>query len=145
MGFHSTAIEGRIAQYNALPAEERYLGGRKIKLITYDDKFSADTGLLLTEKLIYEDKVFALVGHFGTPTVGATIDLMNETGIPMVYAATGINDLYTAEARKGGDGWSIMPVQPIYQTDGRIMAARLLKEKVHGSLTGTVLTQWVLH
>ncbi|HHT82316.1 MAG TPA: ABC transporter substrate-binding protein [Acholeplasmataceae bacterium] len=131
------AIEGRIAQYNALPAEERYLGGRKIKLITYDDKFSADTGLLLTEKLIYEDKVFALVGHFGTPTVGATIDLMNETGIPMVYAATGINDLYTAEARKGGDGWSIMPVQPIYQTDGRIMAARLLKEKVHGSLTGT--------
>ncbi|MGI6360044.1 MAG: ABC transporter substrate-binding protein [Acholeplasmatales bacterium] len=130
------AIEGRIAQYNALPKEERFLGGRKIKLITYDDKFEAATGLAMTEKLIHEDKVFALVGHFGTPTVGATIELMNETGIPMVYAATGINALYTFEAQKGKAGYSIMPVQPIFKTDGRIMAARLLKEKLHGELSG---------
>ena len=131
------AIEGRIAQYNALPKEKRFLGGQKIKLVTYDDKFSADTGLPLTEKLVHEDKVFALVGHFGTPTVGATIDLMNEVGIPMVYAATGINALYTYKAKRGGEGYSIMPVQPIFRTDGRIMAARLLKEALHGSLTGT--------
>ncbi|MGI6782211.1 MAG: ABC transporter substrate-binding protein [Acholeplasmataceae bacterium] len=131
------AIEGRIALYNAQPAEQRFLGGRKLKLVTYDDKFEAATGLAMTEKLVDEDKVFALVGHFGTPTVGATIDLMNEIGIPMVYAATGINDLYTKEARKGRDGYSIMPVQPIFMTDGRIMAARLLQEKLHGKLTGT--------
>lgn len=126
------AIQVRIEAYNKLPEEERYLGGKKIKLVTYDDKFEADTGKTLTEKLVEEDKIFALVGHFGTPTVGATIEYINETGVPMVYAATGINALYQFKAV----GSPVMPVQPIYQTDGRIMAARAIYEELHGELTG---------
>lgn len=100
------------------------IGGKQIEFITYDDGFDGATGAALTEKLAEEDKVFALVGHFGTPTVSATVDYIGEYGIPMVYAATGINALYFEESPMN----PIMAVQPIYMTDGRIMAARAFHE-----------------
>jgi ABC-type branched-subunit amino acid transport system substrate-binding protein len=105
------------------------IDGRTIEFITYDDTTSPTVGLANTEKLIEEDEVFALVGHFGTWTVGATLDLIQETGIPMVYAATGINSLYIEEDL----GNPVMAVQPIYKTDGRIMTARAIKESVYGA------------
>ncbi len=105
------------------------IDGRKIEFIHYDDGFDAATGLTNTKKLIEEDKVFALVGHFGTPTVGATLNLIHEVGIPMVYAATGINGLYAEQSL----GDPVMPVQPIYRTDGRILAARAIYEHLYGT------------
>ncbi len=102
--------------------------GRNIRFITYDDGFNAATGAALTEKLVEDDKVFALVGHFGTPTVGATLDYIQEVGVPMVYAATGINQLYFVKA----PGNPVFAVQPIYKTDGRVMTARAIKEQVYG-------------
>lgn len=104
------------------------IDGRMIELINRDDGFNGATGLVNTEALVEEDKVFALVGHFGTPTVGATISYIQEQGVPMVYAATGINALYFAET----PGNPVMAVQPIYKTDGRIMAARALQEDLYG-------------
>jgi ABC-type branched-subunit amino acid transport system substrate-binding protein len=105
------------------------IDGRTIEFVTYDDTFNAATGKTLTEKLINDDEVFALVGHFGTPTVGATLDIIQEVGVPMVYAATGINALYF----QSSIGNPVMAVQPIYMTDGRIMAARAVKESVYGT------------
>lgn len=105
------------------------IGGRTIEFITYNDEFNAENGLAFTEKLIEEDQIFALVGHFGTPTVGATLDLIQDVGIPMVYAATGINGLYFEESV----GNPVMAVQPIYLTDGRLMTARAVKESVYGT------------
>lgn len=104
------------------------INGRMIEFISYDDQFNATNGVTFTEKLVEEDKVFALVGHFGTPTVGATINYIQTQGIPMVYAATGINALYFAES----PGNPVMAVQPIYLTDGRLMTARAIKEAVYG-------------
>lgn len=71
--------------------------GPDIKLVHYDDGFNGTNGLALTKKLVEEDKVFALVGHFGTDTVNLTMDYLLEKGIPMVYAATGVNSLYYEE------------------------------------------------
>ncbi|MDY0277526.1 MAG: ABC transporter substrate-binding protein [Acholeplasma sp.] len=102
---------------------------RDIEFVTYDDGFEASKGISYTERLVEEDKVFALVGHFGTPTVGATIDYIQDKGVPMVYAATGINGLYF-DATPGNP---VMAVQPIYKTDGRIMTARALNEKLFGA------------
>lgn len=97
--------------------------GKTVRLINYDDGFNAEQGLTYTKKLVEEDKVFALVGHFGTPTVGATLDYIGyEKGIPMVYAATGISGLYNTEAQ--GFERAIMSVQPIYNAEGRVLLAR---------------------
>lgn len=105
------------------------IGGRQIEFVTYDDGFNAATGMSLTEKLVEEDEIFALVGHFGTPTVSATLDYIQEYGVPMVYAATGINDLYFEKS----EGNPVMAVQPIYKTDGRVMTARVFHEALFGA------------
>lgn len=96
----------------------------QVELKHYDDGFDAATGLTYTKKLVEEDKVFALVGHFGTPTVAATVDYIVGKEVPMVYAATGVDALYN-ETAEGGEK-AIMPVQPIYKTEGRVLLARAL-------------------
>lgn len=104
------------------------IDGRKIEFVHYDDQGDGDRGHTLIKQLLEEDQVFAIVGHFGTPTVSATIDLIKDYGAPMVYAATGINALYFESTPMN----PIMAVQPIYKTDGRIMTARALTEEIYG-------------
>ncbi|PAT01670.1 hypothetical protein CI105_05345 [Candidatus Izimaplasma bacterium ZiA1] len=98
------------------------VAGRTINFVTYDDQFTAATGLTYAEKLVEDDKVFAFVGHFGTPTVGFTLDYLKDTGIPQVYYATGISALFNENAT--GSDRSSFPVQPIYDAEGQVMVAR---------------------
>ncbi|PKK96581.1 MAG: hypothetical protein CVV58_05620 [Tenericutes bacterium HGW-Tenericutes-3] len=106
------------------------VAGRTLNFVHYDDGFfDATVGLNYTKQLVEEDEIFALVGHFGTPTVGATLGYIQEVGVPMVYAATGINALYFQESV----GNPVMAVQPIYKTDGRMMTARVLNESLFGT------------
>lgn len=121
----NAAIEAYFEQVNVAGG----IDGRELEFIHYDDEFDAAKGLTYTQTLVEDDEVFALVGHFGTPTVGATIDYIQAEGIPMVYAATGINALYFEESV----GNPVMAVQPIYLTDGRIMTARALTEDIYGA------------
>ncbi len=119
------AMEVVFDQYNASRAE----GERKIVFKHYDDEFNGEKGLAFTRKLVEEDKVFALVGHFGTNTVEATMDYLLESGVPMVYGVTGVNSLYFAQEK----GNNILSVQPIYRTEGQILVARALNEALFGA------------
>ena len=96
--------------------------GLKIEFVHYDDGFDAAQGLTYTKKLVEDDKVFALVGHFGTNTVGATMDYIKSTGVPTPYFATGISALY-GEGLTGKEA-CYFPVQPIYDGEGRMLFAR---------------------
>jgi len=104
--------------------------GPDIKFVHEDDNFDGQTGLTKTKKLVEETKVFALVGHFGTPTVNATIDYLVESGIPMVYGVTGVNSLYFGENAQVGK--NILTIQPIYRTEGRMLVARTFHESLFG-------------
>lgn len=104
------------------------IDGRKIEFVHYDDEFDPIKATTFTEQLINDDKVFAIVGHFGTPTIGATLDLLKETGIPAVYFAAGIAALYNEEATTIENGKGLFPVQPIYVTEGRLIVARAIEE-----------------
>ena len=97
------------------------IAGRTIKYIHTDDEFSPEKGIAAFEKFYYDDKVFAIVGHFGTPVVAATLDEMKTLGIPTVYYATGIGQLYQEKAE--GTNRSSFPIQPIYTTEGQVMIA----------------------
>ena len=98
----------------------------------YDDGFDGPTGNTYTKKLVEEDKVFALVGHFGSNTVSATVDYLEEMEIPMVYGVCGVSDLYNTEA-------NIMTVQPIYDTEGQSMVATAFAPVEAGGLGATKL------
>jgi len=102
--------------------------GRKLEFVHIDDEFDPVKGKAATETLINDEKVFAIVGHFGTPTIGATLEILKETGIPTVYFAAGIAALYNEDATTVGKGQGLFPVQPIYVTEGRLMVARAVEE-----------------
>ena len=100
------------------------IDGREILFEHVDDEFDPIKGKAALQKFVEDDEVFAIVGHFGTPVVGATIDDLKDYGIPSVYFATGIGQLYAQGAETNADGYNIFPVQPIYTTEGQIMVAR---------------------
>lgn len=104
--------------------------GKSIELIHYDDGFDAAQGLIYTKTLVETDHVFAIVGHFGTNTVAATLDYLKEMGVPMVYAATGIAELYQEGATCNDR--VIYPVQPIYNSEGRVLLARAVAPAENG-------------
>ncbi len=98
------------------------INGRKVRFLHQDDEFDPIKGKACLQTMVEDEKVFAIVGHFGTPVVGATLEDLKDYGIPAVYFATGIGQLYNDKAV--GRDRGIMPVQPIYRTEGQIMVAR---------------------
>ena len=103
-----------------------------IKFKTYDDGFVAANGVTYTEKLVEDDKVFALVGHFGSGTVAATMEYVQEMGVPMVYGVCGVSQLYNTKR-------NAMTVQPIYDTEGQSMVATAFAPVSAGGLGATKL------
>jgi ABC-type branched-subunit amino acid transport system substrate-binding protein len=63
--------------------------GRRIELITRDDRYEPEAAIANTRKLIGEDRVFGLIGAVGTPTSAATEPIARETGVPFIAPFTG--------------------------------------------------------
>ncbi|MCL2737071.1 MAG: ABC transporter substrate-binding protein [Propionibacteriaceae bacterium] len=99
------------------------INGRTIKFMHTDDEFDPAKGSAALTEFVEDDKVFAIVGDFGTPVVAANVAQLKEYGIPSVYFATGIGQLYADHATTNEEGYNIFPVQPIYRTEGSIMTA----------------------
>lgn len=110
-----------IEAYFKMVNEDGGVNGRKIEYVHQDDEFNPEKGKAALDRMINDEKVFALVGHFGTPVVGATLNDIKQAGIPAVYFATGTGILYNENAT--GQDRGVYPVQPVYPMEGRIMAA----------------------
>ena len=119
-------IAGMQAYINMVNEDGGVLNGRLIRLVHYSDNFDGDQGLTYTQRLVEVDKVFAMVGHFGTPTVGATAQYLDGLGVPRVYYGTGSSLVYNENAT-GGERASF-PVQPVYEFEGELMAARAVDQ-----------------
>lgn len=88
--------------------------GKKIELIVLEDEFKPENSIANVQKLVNDEKVFGLVGLFGTPGVKASIPTVQEAGIPAVYFATGAKAPTEA-------GKNFFPVQPNYVYEGKLM------------------------
>lgn len=139
-GPFNIGIEAAFAAYNA----EGGFNGKSVKLQHYDDGGVATQSVTLTEQLIHEDEVFAIVGNFASNCVAANLPVIKEANVPMVYAAAG-NDELLNEAAEGADR-GIFPVQPLNFTEGRMLILRAFAPATSGGLGGTkvgVLTNTV--
>ncbi len=67
--------------------------GRKIRIVTMDDRYEADAAASNTQKLIDEEHVFALFGYVGTPTSNASLPIVNREHIPFIAPFTGAESL----------------------------------------------------
>jgi ABC-type branched-subunit amino acid transport system substrate-binding protein len=63
--------------------------GRRIRLISLDDNYEPQLTVRNTKQLINQDRVFALFGYVGTPTVKAILPLVEQAHIPLVAPLTG--------------------------------------------------------
>jgi len=63
--------------------------GRKLKLISRDDGYEPDRSVVETQRLIDDDKVFALIGAVGTPTTSRTAPMASAAGVPFIAPFTG--------------------------------------------------------
>ncbi len=65
------------------------VNGRKLELVTEDDKYEAAVAPLASKKLIEERKVFALLGYVGTPTGTEHVKVITPAKVPLVGMFTG--------------------------------------------------------
>ena len=114
------AFEGYFKKLN----DEGGINGRKIKVISYDDAYSPPKTVEQTRKLIESDEVLLIAGTLGTPTNSAIYKYMNIKKVPHLFLATGATKWDDPKAFP----WT-MGFLPSYQSEGRIYAEYLLKEK----------------
>ena len=116
-------LNSGIESYFRMVNETGGVDGRKIAFWHTDDEFDPAKGKAALEEMVEDEKLFAIVGAMGTPVVAAIIDDMKDYGIPCVYFATGIPQLIANGAKTNAEGYNIFPVQPLYETEGRILTA----------------------
>lgn len=119
-GVVGKAMEGYFKKLN----EEGGINGRKVNFISYDDAYSPPKAVEQTRKLVESDEVLLVFGALGTPSNSAIQKYMNAKKTPHLFLATGATKWNDPKAFPWTMGWL-----PSYQSEGRIYAKYLLKEK----------------
>jgi branched-chain amino acid transport system substrate-binding protein len=117
------------ARYYEMINAQGGINGRKINFISYDDAYSPPKTVEMTRKLVEDDKVFIVANSAGTPTNTAVWKYLNEHKVPQLFVGTGA----TKWDDPKGHPWTI-GFQPNYQSEGRIYAAYVLKQKPDGKI-----------
>ena len=102
--------------------------GRKVQLVHINDNNDPECARSILRHYVETDEVFALVCHQGSTIVSATLEDIRRFGIPVVFFATGIGDLYVKKARTAQEGRHCFPIQPIYISEGKILVARSISD-----------------
>src|SRR6266478_2951706 len=64
------------------------INGRKLKLILEDNGYDPKKAVLASQKMIERDKIFAMVGPMGSPTVLAAQDIVLDAGVTQLFPLT---------------------------------------------------------
>ena len=123
-GFTGSSIVVGIQGYFDMVNAQGGIDGRKLRLVHLDDRHDTHEARRDFQMLVEKNRVFAYVGHFGSSIVRETLDDIRQTGIPAVYFATGIEELYVDHAAEYIDGANCFPVQPLYVTEGEEMVIK---------------------
>ena len=100
------------------------INGRKINFISYDDAYSPPKAVEQVRKLVESDEVLLVFNPLGTPSNTAIQKYLNSKKVPQLFVATGATKWNEPKDFPWTMGW-----QPSYQSEARIYAKFLLKEK----------------
>src|SRR5437667_6006363 len=100
------------------------INGRKINFISYDDGYSPPKAVEQVRKLVERDEVLLIFNSLGTPPNSAIQKYMNSKKVPQLFVATGATKWNDPKEFPWTMGW-----QPNYQSESRIYAKYILKEK----------------
>jgi branched-chain amino acid transport system substrate-binding protein len=105
------------------------INGRKINFISYDDSYSPPKAVEQARKLVESDDVLLIFNSLGTPSNSAIQKYLNARKIPQLFVATGATKWNDPKHFPWTMGW-----QPSYQSEARIYAKYLMKEKPDGKI-----------
>jgi branched-chain amino acid transport system substrate-binding protein len=100
------------------------INGRKINFISYDDGYSPPKAVEQARKLVESDEVLLVFNPLGTPSNSAIQKYLNGKKVPQLFVATGATKWNDPKNFPWTMGW-----QPSYQSEARIYAKYLMKEK----------------
>ena len=100
------------------------INGRKVNFISYDDAYSPPKAVEQARKLVESDEVLLIFGPLGTPSNTAIQRYMNAKKVPQLFVSTGATKWNDPQSYPWTMGW-----QPNYQSEARIYAKYILKEK----------------
>ena len=105
------------------------INGRKINFVTYDDGYSPPKAVEQARKLVESDEVLVVFNPLGTPSNTAIQKYLNSKKVPQLFVATGATKWNDPKHFPWTIGW-----QPSYQSEARIYAKYLMKEKPDGKI-----------
>ena len=115
--------------YYKMINEKGGINGRKVNYISYDDAYTPPKTVEMARKLVEQDQVLLIASPLGTPTNSAIWHYMNEKKVPQLFVSTGATKWDDPKGHPWTIGW-----QPNYQSEGRIYAAYILKNKPDGKI-----------
>jgi branched-chain amino acid transport system substrate-binding protein len=118
-----------IGSYFKMVNDQGGVNGRKVTWVSYDDGYSPPKTVEMVRKLVEQDEVLFVFQTLGTPSNTAIHKYMNMKKVPQLHVATGATKWDDAKNFPYTMGW-----QPNYQTEGRIYAAYILKEKPNAKI-----------
>src|SRR5690242_2198736 len=118
-----------IAAYFKMVNEKGGINGRKVTFISYDDAYSPPKTVEMVRKLVEQDQVLFLFQTLGTPCNTAIHKYMNMQKVPQSFVATGATKWNDPRNFPWTLGW-----QPNYQTEAKIYAQYILKEKPNAKI-----------
>jgi len=118
-------VLGRVAvAYFDMINEKGGINGRKIKMLSLDDSYSAPKTVEATRRLVEQDEVLALFGSLGTAPQTAVHKYLNSKGVPQLLLNTGASKWNDPKNYK----WTMAGL-PLYPTEARILAKHVISVK----------------
>ncbi|MFZ2650344.1 MAG: ABC transporter substrate-binding protein [Burkholderiaceae bacterium] len=118
-----------IGAYFKMVNDQGGINGRKINWVSYDDGYSPPKTVEMVRKLVEQDEVLFVFQTLGTPSNTAIHKYMNMKKVPQMHVATGATKWDDPKNFPWTMGW-----QPNYQTEARVYAAHILKEKPNAKI-----------
>src|SRR5215831_7879859 len=100
------------------------INGRKITFISYDDAYSPPKAVEQARRLVESDEVLLIFHSLGTADNTAIQKYMNTRKVPQLFVASGATKWNDPQNFPWTMGW-----QPNYQSEARVYARYILKEK----------------
>jgi branched-chain amino acid transport system substrate-binding protein len=96
--------------------------GRKLELVSVDDGYNPAKSVQVTKALIENEKVFALVGPVGAPTVTVALPFAVDAGVPVIAPLSGAEFLRTPFKP------TVINVRASYFQETEMMVGRLVQD-----------------
>lgn len=118
-------VLGRVATaYFEMINEKGGINGRKVKMLSLDDSYSAPKTVEATRRLVEQEEVLALFGSLGTAPQTAVHKYLNSKGVPQLLLNTGASKWNDPKNYK----WTMAGL-PLYPTEARILAKHVISVK----------------